>query len=356
MTRSLPLRIALGLVGLLASAALAAFVTDLVMTDTTFRLDDPTEAQTVPVLDIDASGVPVETDDPGAMVAPVLVPSTPPLLPDPPRTPPVIDDDPNAPGAAVTTEPAPTDVSSPSWNGLAMQMMQPFEVTAAGFDTVFRFFDLCADASQVTACPDGFGATVLFAGGSAPPPPVDLVLIPDPPQPIRDQVRCDLAWPSSTTIPLLIVSNQPLDLYHARLSLTDGREVDEAVNQRATPSEVTWYEGRIQGGSQVGLAVGDGVHACVEFRLDGPQAPSGIDRTDRFHVRVTGFAGQSSATRATTFDGTYSANKPPVTIHPVDGYRAVVVVPQRSCMTGSPSTALARDRVSHPPEWWSVAR
>ena len=352
-----------------AAIIIAAIVSDAISTDDEFVLDEPGEA--IPLVGLTASSAPDgapladSVAAPGAVVAAVAVPLPPPLLPD---TPPVdavgvVDSSAadstepavatvaepvtsSAPGlptsttveervtsssptlpATTTAVPAPTSPATTPGPGGAPTVDDP-ATTAPDVGTIYRFFDLCADR-LVQECPLGVGGTVLFAGGSAPPPPVAIDIITDPAPAIRDQIRCELSWPSSTSIPVLVMSNRPLDVSHATLSVGNVIKVDEVLNQRTTPSEIAWYEQRVAAGTPVGTAVGDGVHSCLEFDLEGPGAPAGLDRNGRVRAEVTAFAGSSTATLVRDFDGEFRAGKPPVQIIPVDGYRAVVVIPQR---------------------------
>lgn len=331
-------------VGLLAVTAIsAALVSDLVRSEAAFVLEDPVEA--LPVIPFGAATGAGEADldqIPGAMLSPVLVPAPPPLLPGEPTAQPAGGGSTSTPGTTITSAPGTATPPGPTPNTKAVGvaaapgswMTSIVDLTEAQANeptlvTVYRFFDLCADALS-TACPDGLGATVLFAGSDTPPPPLAVEIMPDPPQAVRSSVRCDLPWPSGTTIPLLILSNRPLDLYHARLSLAGGGEVASAVNLRTTAAESSWHASRVAAGKPVGTSLHDAVHTCVTIDIDGPSVPAGIQRTDRFSVTVTGFAGQSTATRTRTFDGAYTAGRAPVRIYPLDGYRAMMVVPQRA--------------------------
>ena len=335
--------VVIGLVGLFVGVALvAAWLTDVITEDHEVVMEDPGPG--FPVSDRLAGADDGSTDvGSHAVLVPATVALPPPLLPGepawmatgsaggPPAPTPTIADQPTSggPGATPTTAPTTTAdattstaTTTPSTAGPAVADASP------AIGTLWRFLDLCAD-QPVPQCPAGIGATVLFGGGSAPPPPLAFDIFPDPPQAIRDQVRCDLAWPSGTVLPVLLTSNQPLDVADARLRIRNGAAIDSVLDQRTMPTEVGWYEQRVLAGALVGTSVGDGVHTCLAFRLDGPAAPTGIDRNGYFEVEVTAYVGSRSHTVTRRFDGHYLAGKPSVRVIPVDGYRATVIVPQR---------------------------
>ena len=335
--------VVIGLVGLFVGVALvAAWLTDVITEDYEVVMEDPGPG--FPVSDRLAGADDGSTDvGSHAVLVPATVALPPPLLPGepawmatgsaggPPAPTPTIADQPTSggPGATPTTAPTTTAdattstaTTTPSTAGPAVADASP------AIGTLWRFLDLCAD-QPVPQCPAGIGATVLFGGGSAPPPPLAFDIFPDPPQAIRDQVRCDLAWPSGTVLPVLLTSNQPLDVADARLRIRNGAAIDSVLDQRTMPTEVGWYEQRVLAGALVGTSVGDGVHTCLAFRLDGPAAPTGIDRNGYFEVEVTAYVGSRSHTVTRRFDGHYLAGKPSVRVIPVDGYRATVIVPQR---------------------------
>jgi len=336
-------------------------------------------------------GAAVEADgDPGAFVDPILVPAPPPILPGEAPPPPIPRPEPEAATTTTTSVPpsstttattaaggggdgggggatsttaasatsttaastttttaAPTTTTStsttttstttpsggtgttfPVWSATVVAIADPVADLVPIFATIFRFFDLCAETGG-QGCPPGVGGTVLYEGGKAPPPPLKMDVIPEPTQAIRDQVRCDLAWPSSKRIPVLITSNRPLDLFHTTLSIEGGATVHEVNNGRSDPSEFARYEQLRKDGKPVGTTLGNAIHTCVAFDIEAASAPANVSRTGRFEVAANGFAGQSHAKITRAFGGDYKAGKPPIKIHALDGYRAMVVVPQR---------------------------
>ncbi len=329
---------AVGLVGVFIGVAfIVAALSDSARTEDHVVLDEA--GPVVPVAALGPATTASENSDVGshAVVAPALVPLPPPLLPGEPS--PValssldVADPPAStvatPTTPVTPQPAPdtSTATTLDTNDSPTAIADP-AVASPDFGTIYRFFDLCAD-EPVADCPVGVGGTVLFGGGSAPTPPLDVDIFTEPTQAIRDQVRCDLAWPSSTVIPVLVTSNQPLSTLHTKLLLGTGQPVDNVVNQRSVPSETDWYDQRVQSGQPVGTAVGDGVHTCLEFDLEGPVAPPDVDRNGYFEAEISAWGESSHDALVRGFFGNHRAGKPPVRIVPQDGYRATLIVPQR---------------------------
>jgi len=311
----------LGALSLLGGILLA----DVVVDDTSVSLPEPVTAFDVP------SGGAAAADDPGAIVAPVLVAAPAPLFEDADVIPtPVYD----AQGAS--EESSSEAGGGGSTGGLGDSPPpggSPTPPSGSGSSagnvmaTIVRFIDFCAD-NPAGGCPNGIGATILFAGETPPPPPLQIEVLPEATTALFPSLRCDPGWPSEVAIPVALLSNRPFSLLHVQLRAADGTTVlDEEVNLKSPPSEHTLYDQQVKASKPTGATLAAGAHTCLTLHTDG-RGQSTPSRAGEFELFVQGYAGSDYLAKTHRFDGQYSAERPPVRIIPRDANTGFVWVPQ----------------------------
>jgi len=321
---------------LLAGLGAISLLGGVLLADAVFDGDEASLPELAPLHYVPAS----DGDDPGAALTFVSVPAPEAIVPGAtPVYPITFDDDAtlqsdgsapldgDAGGEDVPAQPGGDQAPVPGPEGGA-EVDAPAVATAEVVGTAVRFFDLCAEDSS--GCPLGIAATVLYSGSV---PALEVVPIPEANQALLGDLRCDPGWPTSTEIPVVILSNRPLSLLHVRL--TTGAEetlIDQAVNLKSPPSEHTLYDERVNAGRATAATVESGFHTCVTLRID--RVDPRPNRIGHFELNVQAYAsnedtpGDDYDSSSIVFWGQYEGFAPPVRFYPLDENRAYLLVPQ----------------------------
>ena len=335
------------------SLLVGVLVADVLLDDGDMSLPDAEVSYVAP------PGAGAVEGDPGALIAPVTVPAAEPLFPGaqvvyptiydsdgesyfdiPDGTSGAAEDDSGGAGTpgsgapeAGGTQPD-NQATSPAGAGGA-DPAPP--ASGAAMATIVRFLDLCADTSS-PACPAGIGAVVLFVGSPAPPPPLQIEILPDATAALYSGLRCDPGWPTQDVIPVVLLSNRPLSLANVTLQLKNPSSVvalHDVNGLKSAPSEHALYEQRVRTAQAMGTTIGTGFHTCLQLRFDMPanrahfNRDTEFDQDSRFEIHVVAFHDNDGATKTVRFTSQFASKRPPVRITAIDGNRASVWVPQQ---------------------------
>ena len=315
-----------GLLGVLSLVS-GLLVSDVVFDEPEVVLPVAEGASVMPTGDL------ADPNDPGAVLAPVIVDAVAPVFEDAAIVYPTTYDEQGNPSS---DEPSSDSGQSAGSDGSPGGTAQPEALPpatgsvpgAAGeaMATIVRFLDLCAD--DPAGCPIGIGATVLFGNDPPLPPPIRVEVVPEAITALFPTLRCGPMWPTPTVIPVVLLSNRPFDTLHATLKSPDGSVLSQILNHRSGPKEFALYDQRLNGWQGTDATVQSGVHTCLEMPT-GAQGAAPADRSGPFELTIDAFHGQEHWGDTIKFAGHQTRIRPPTRIMPVDENRAIVVVAQQ---------------------------